>query len=60
MANNVTAQLHDLKALHPRSCIDVGSAALRDLGCVDYGRGWVPRTLVMGTDGSIINSSDLN
>jgi len=60
VANNVTAQLHDLKALHPRSCIDVGSAALRDLGCDDYGRGWVPRTLVMGTDGSIINSSDLN
>lgn len=60
MANNVAAQLRDLKALHPRSCIDVGSAALRDLGCDDYGRGWVPRTLVMGTDGSIINSSDLN
>ncbi|KAK3277891.1 hypothetical protein CYMTET_14133, partial [Cymbomonas tetramitiformis] len=48
------------KALHPKICMDVGSAALRDLGCENYNEGWVIDTMVMGADGVIRNTNDLD
>ena len=38
---------------HPKECTDVGSAALRDLGCDNYNEGYNPTTAVMGAGGVV-------
>lgn len=47
------------KRSHPEKCLDVGSAALRDLGCTNYNEGWKPRTVVLGIDGDVIHTDEL-
>ena len=45
------ALLRRAKASHPNECTDVGSAALRDLGCDNYNENYKPTTIFMGADG---------
>jgi hypothetical protein len=47
------------KRRHPRECVDVGSAALRDLGCENYNEGYAPTTAVMGADGVVRTPEEL-
>ena len=54
---NIGDLLRELKELHPLFCMDVGSAALRDLGYDDYNRGWIPSTLVLGSGGHVTELS---
>ena len=57
LLNSGAAQLvRAAKYAHPSHCIDVGSAALRDLDCSDYNDGWNPCTLVLGANGDIIDT----
>ena len=51
--------LRDAKRRHPRECVDVGSAALRDLGCENYNEGYAPTTAVMGADGVVRTPEEL-
>ena len=51
--------LRSVKTLHPNTCSDVGSAALRDLNCENYNQHWNPRTLVLGTGGVLVETKDL-
>ena len=51
--------LRDAKRRHPRECVDVGSAALRDLGCDNYNEGYAPTTAVMGADGVVRTPEEL-
>lgn len=51
--------LRQCKQIHPNLCLDVASAALRDLGCTNHSEGWRPRTLVIGTAGEIIDTTEL-
>eukprot|EP00976_Prorocentrum_cordatum_P117863 1196374-Prorocentrum_minimum.AAC.2 len=44
---------------HSSLCIDVGSAALRDLGCENYNKGWKPTTVIMGADGVMRTPEEL-
>jgi hypothetical protein len=48
------------KRNHPTVCIDVGSAALRDLGCDNYNEGWTPTTMIMGADGVVRTPEELD
>ena len=47
------------KRSHPEKCLDVGSAALRDLGCANYNEDWKPRTVVLGIHGDVIHTDEL-
>ena len=47
------------KKNHPRECVDVASAAMRDLGCENYNEGWTPTTAVMGADGVVRTPEEL-
>lgn len=51
--------LRSVKTLHPNTCSDVGSAALRDLNCENYNQHWNPKTLVLGTGGVLVETKDL-
>lgn len=51
--------LRQSKARFPEYCTDVASAALRDLGCEDYNENWTISTPVMGVDGRILVSSEI-
>lgn len=51
--------LRSVKTLHPNTCSDVGSAALRDLKCENYNQHWNPKTLVLGTGGVLVETKDL-
>lgn len=42
------------KSAHPKMCNDVGTAALRDLGCDNYNEGYNPTTVYMGADGAVL------
>ena len=53
------ALLRAAKAAHPATCTDVGSAALRDLGAVNYNEGWTPTTVYMGAGGELYSYEDL-
>ena len=44
---------------HSSACMDVGSAALRDLGCENYNKGWKPTTVIMGADGVMRTPEEL-
>lgn len=48
--NGVEALLRAAKKNHPKTCMDVSSAALRDLGCENYNEGCVrsPRPAFVG------------
>jgi hypothetical protein len=48
--NGVEALLRAAKRNHPKTCMDVSSAALRDLGCDNYNEGCVhsPRPALVG------------
>lgn len=60
LLNSGAAQLvRAAKYAHPSHCIDVGSAALRDLDCSDYNDGWNPCTLVLGANGDIIDTKNI-
>jgi hypothetical protein len=47
------------KREHPALCTDVGSAALRDLGCTSYNEEWNPRTLILGIGGEVLDTTEL-
>jgi len=55
MSTDVEHVLQKLKVRHPKHCLDVGSSALRDLGCADYNFGWTPKTPVLGSHGVIFD-----
>ena len=55
MSTDVEHILQKLKVHYPKYCLDVGSSALRDLGCTDYNLGWTPKTPVLGSDGVIFD-----
>lgn len=59
LAANAEALLRAAKRNHPKECTDVGSAALRDLGCDNYNEGYNPTTAVMGADGVIRTPEEL-
>jgi len=46
--------------INHKMCVDVGSAALRDLGCDNYNEGWTPTTIIMGADGVERTADDLD
>ena len=48
------------KKNHFQDCVDVGSAALRDLGCDNYNEGWTPSTVIMGADGVMRTPEELD
>lgn len=59
--NNTDAEalLRLSKKNHPKECVDVASAAMRDLGCDNYNEGWRPTTAVMGADGVVRTPEEL-
>ena len=59
--NNTDAEalLRLSKKMHPKECVDVASAAMRDLGCDNYNEGWKPTTAVMGADGVVRTPEEL-
>jgi len=59
LAGGAEDLLRAAKKLHPNECMDVSSAAMRDLGCENYNDGWKPTTAVMGADGSIYTPEEL-
>ena len=59
LSKNAVQLIQNLKNKHSALCNDVGSAALRDLGCEDYNKGWTPRTIVLGETGSAHFSDEL-
>ena len=59
LAANAEALIRAAKRNHPKECTDVGSAALRDLGCDNYNEGYNPTTAVMGADGVIRTPEEL-
>lgn len=54
------ALLRAAKHAHPSLCVDVGSAALRDLGCDAYNEGWNPTTVYMGDSGQLLTYDELD
>ena len=58
-AANAEALIRAAKRNHPKECTDVGSAALRDLGCENYNEGYAPTTAVMGADGVVRTPEEL-
>ncbi len=40
LTRGVETLLRQAKRAHPKNCTDVGSAALRDLGCDNYNENW--------------------
>lgn len=59
LATNAEALLRLAKKNHPEECMDVSSAAMRDLGCDNYNEGWKPTTAVMGADGVVRTPEEL-
>ena len=51
LATTVERSLRLAKKKHPEFCMDVATAALRDLGCANYNEGYNPTTAIMGSDG---------
>tara|TARA_B110000977_G_scaffold131133_2_gene167143 strand:+ start:9469 stop:11208 length:1740 start_codon:yes stop_codon:yes gene_type:complete len=59
LATTVEQSLRLAKKNHPSFCMDVATAALRDLGCPNYNEGYNPTTAVMGADGVVRTPEEL-
>ncbi|EEH56071.1 uncharacterized protein MICPUCDRAFT_40627 [Micromonas pusilla CCMP1545] len=59
LATRAEALLRAAKRNHPSDCVDVASAAMRDLGCENYNEGYKPTTAVMGADGVVRTPEEL-
>ena len=59
LATDAEELLRLAKKNHPNECMDVSSAAMRDLGCDNYNEGWKPTTAVMGADGVVRTPEEL-
>jgi|TARA_B110000977_G_scaffold142830_1_gene181397 hypothetical protein len=59
LATTVERSLRLAKKKHPEFCMDVATAALRDLGCANYNEGYNPTTAIMGSDGVVRTPEEL-